>query len=104
VHPLYLDKTHSMRHDSFMHKRVNITLDQKIYNDLVRHAGPRRISEFIEGAIRPLVMDDQRQLEEGYKAMARDEEHERDAREWCEGLLVDGIDDEEENQPRDGKK
>ena len=87
-----------------MHKRVNITLDQKIYDDLVKHAGPRRISEFIEGAIRPLVMDDQRQLAEGYKAMARDEGHEREARDWCEGLLGDGLDDAAENQPKAGGK
>jgi len=33
------------------------------------------------------------ELESGYKAMAADEEYEREAMEWCNGL-VSGIDDE----------
>ena len=33
------------------------------------------------------------ELEAGYKAMAADEEYEREAMEWCNGLMS-GIDDE----------
>jgi hypothetical protein len=33
------------------------------------------------------------ELEDGYKAMAADEEYEREAMEWCNGLMS-GIDDE----------
>jgi len=35
----------------------------------------------------------QEELEAGYKAMANDEEYEREAMEWCNGLM-NGIDDE----------
>ena len=33
------------------------------------------------------------QMEDGYRAMASDEEYEREAAQWCNGLL-NGIDDE----------
>ena len=35
----------------------------------------------------------QTELENGYKAMAADVEYEREAMEWCKGL-INGIDDE----------
>ena len=35
----------------------------------------------------------QTELENGYKAMAADEEYEREAMEWCNGLMS-GLDDE----------
>lgn len=31
------------------------------------------------------------ELEEGYRQMAGDEEREREAMEWCEGLIGDGF-------------
>jgi hypothetical protein len=34
-------------------------------------------------------MESEKRLEEGYREMARDAEHERDAAEWCEALIGD---------------
>lgn len=34
-------------------------------------------------------MKSEKQLEEGYREMARDEQHERDAAEWCDALISD---------------
>ena len=74
-----------------MQKKLTITVDKEVYDGLHRVVGRRRISQFIEGLVRPHVVNSD--LEEGYRLMALDEEHEREAEEWIEGTLLD-IDDE----------
>lgn len=67
-----------------MHKRMTITLDEAVYDDLNRTIGKRRMSQFIEDLLRPHVMDTA--LDDGYQAMAADAAREDQAQEWCKAL------------------
>jgi hypothetical protein len=71
-----------------MHKRMTITLDETVYDGLVRVIGRRKISQFLEDLARPHVTGDD--LGAAYKAMAQDSEREREALEWCNALIGDG--------------
>jgi predicted CopG family antitoxin len=70
-----------------MHKRMTITLDEAVYEGLYRTVGKRRISQFIEDLVRPHVLGTS--LDDGYRAMAVDEEREMEAREWSNALVKD---------------
>ena len=70
-----------------MHKRMTITLDEAVYEGLYRTVGKRRISQFIEDLVRPHVLDTS--LDDGYRAMAADQEREAEAREWSNALVKD---------------
>lgn len=70
-----------------MHKRMTITLDDAVYEGLYRTIGRRRMSQFIEDLVRPYVLDTA--LDEGYRAMAADQEREIEAIEWCNALASD---------------
>ena len=67
-----------------MQKKLTITIDQDVYNGLYAVVGKRRISHFIEQLVRPYVLN--RDLEAGYRAMAQNEEREREALEWTESI------------------
>ena len=68
-----------------MQKRMTISIDEAVYEGLVRVVGRRKISRFIEDLARPHVVNDD--LADGYRAMAADAERERDALEWSEALV-----------------
>lgn len=51
-----------------MHKKMTITLDEAVYEGLLRAIGKRKMSQFIEDLLRPHVLG--HSLDEGYKAMA----------------------------------
>lgn len=70
-----------------MHKKMTITLDEAVYDGLWRTVGKRRMSQFIEDLVRPHVTTSA--LDDGYKAMAADQEREADAMEWCNALSKD---------------
>jgi len=72
---------------TIMHKRMTITLDEAVYEGLYRTVGKRRISQFIEDLVRPHVLGTS--LDDGYRAMAADEEREMEAREWSNALVKD---------------
>jgi hypothetical protein len=74
-----------------VHKRLTITVDEKVYDGLHRVVGRRHISRFLNDLARPHVVRDA--LEEGYRGMAADEEHEREARDWIEGVATDSADE-----------
>lgn len=74
----------------FMHKRMTITLDEEVYEGLYRRVGKRRMSQFIEDLLRPHVVDSS--LDEGYRAMAADQQRETEALEWCNALAGDMAD------------
>jgi hypothetical protein len=74
-----------------MLKKLTITVDEEVYKGLHRVIGRRRISRFLNDLARPHVLDEG--LEEGYRAMAADEAHEREALEWIEGVVGDVADD-----------
>ncbi|KXW57099.1 hypothetical protein FEMY_23780 [Ferrovum myxofaciens] len=70
-----------------MHKKMTISLDENVYDGLYRTVGRRHMSQFIENLLRPHVLDTV--LDDGYKAMAADQEREADAMEWCNAIGSD---------------
>ena len=70
-----------------MNKKMTITLDEAVYDGLWRTIGKRRMSQFIEDLLRPHVLSSA--LDDGYKAMAADQEREADAAAWCNALSKD---------------
>jgi predicted CopG family antitoxin len=71
-----------------MQRRMTISIDQAVYEGLVKVIGRRKISRFLENLARPHVVPDE--LESGYQAMAADTQREEEARIWCESLIQDG--------------
>lgn len=70
-----------------MHKKMTISLDEEVYDGLYKTVGKRKISQFIENLIRPLVLDTS--LDSGYAAMAADTEREAEALEWSNAIIGD---------------
>ena len=70
-----------------MQKRMTITMDETVYEGLIRVVGRRKISAFLENLARPHVVSDD--LEAGYRAMADDVVREQDALAWSEALIGD---------------
>ena len=83
-----------------MRRKLTITVDEEVYEGLHRVVGRRRISRFLTELARPHVVQDD--LEAGYRAMAADEEHEREAMEWIEGIVADIADEPGRAAPRSG--
>jgi hypothetical protein len=73
-----------------MQRKLTITIDEELYRGLHEQIGRGRISGFIEELVREHITT-QSDLEEGYRAMAADEEYEREAWEWAEGLIGDSV-------------
>ena len=69
-------------------KKMTITMDEAVYEGLVRIVGRRKISAFIEPLARRYVVGDD--LAAGYMAMAQDTQREQEALEWSEALIADG--------------
>jgi predicted CopG family antitoxin len=74
-----------------MSKKLTITVDDDVYDGLQSVVGRRRISRFLNDLARPHVIA--REVVESYRAMAADEEREREASEWVEGLTGDIADE-----------
>ena len=74
-----------------MQKKLTITVEESVYKGLHKVVGRGSISRFIEGLVRPHVIGVE--LEEGYRAMAADEEREAEALEWSESLISDVADE-----------
>jgi predicted CopG family antitoxin len=70
-----------------MRKKLTITVDEKVYRGLNKVIGPRRVSRFLEDLARPHVIREN--LDTEYRDMAADEEREKEALEWSEGLIED---------------
>jgi hypothetical protein len=68
-------------------KKLTITMDEAVYEGLYRTVGPRRISQFIEGLVRPHVVE--ADLMAAYAEMAADEARESEADDWSNALLPD---------------
>ena len=67
-----------------MQKRMTITMDEVVYEGLVRVVGRRKISAFLEKLARPHVLSDD--LSDGYRAMGQDAVREQEALAWSEAL------------------
>ncbi|MCY2993958.1 MAG: addiction module antitoxin [Planctomycetota bacterium] len=74
-----------------MQKKLTITLDEQVYRGLHTVVGRRRISQFIEGLVRPHVMS--KDLDLAYREMAREESREAEALEWSEATVGDVADE-----------
>jgi siroheme synthase (precorrin-2 oxidase/ferrochelatase) len=74
-----------------MHKKLTITLDERVYAGLHSVIGRRRISTFIESLVRPYVIG--KDLEIAYKQMAQDESRESEALQWAEATAGDVADE-----------
>jgi predicted CopG family antitoxin len=72
-------------------KKLTITVDDEVYQGLHNVIGRRRISRFLNDLARPHVLP--HDLAEGYRAMALDEQREREALEWAENLTGDIADE-----------
>jgi hypothetical protein len=70
-----------------MQKRMTITMDEVVYEGLVRVVGRRKISAFLENLARPHVVSDD--LSAGYRAMGHDTAREQEALAWSEALIGD---------------
>ncbi|MCI0736658.1 MAG: hypothetical protein L0Y50_10380 [Beijerinckiaceae bacterium] len=70
-----------------MTKKLTITVEDEVYQGLHSIVGRRQISRFLNDLARPHVT--RRDLAEGYRAMAADEDREREASEWLENLTGD---------------
>lgn len=68
-----------------MQKKLTITIEENIYNDLHLVVGKGKISKFIERIIKPYVTKDNLRL--AYQKMAKDKQREKEACEWEEGLI-----------------
>ncbi len=68
-----------------MQKKLTITIQENIYNDLHLIVGKGRISKFIENIIKPYITKDNLRL--AYQAMAKDKQREKEACEWEKGLI-----------------
>jgi predicted CopG family antitoxin len=74
-----------------MSKKLTITVEDEVYHGLHSVVGRRRISRFLNDLARPHVT--RRDLVEAYRAMAADEQREREATEWVDNLTGDIADD-----------
>jgi len=63
-----------------MKKHITISLDEEVYAGLHRVVGKRKIANFIESVVRPLVV--KVDLTAAYREMAADQGRESEARPW----------------------
>jgi predicted CopG family antitoxin len=82
-----------------MTKKLTITVSDEVYDGLRRKIGSRRISRFIDELARRHVVERPEafrgSLADAYRAIAADEEAEREAAEWTEGLIGETLPDED---------
>jgi len=69
---------------------MTISIDETVYEGLVRVIGRRKISQFLEDLARPHVVN--QDLLVGYQAMAADRQREEAAVEWSDALIGDATD------------
>jgi predicted CopG family antitoxin len=74
-----------------MHKKLTVTVEEDVYDGLHRVIGRQKISQFIEGLVRPHVVP--QDLANAYREMAADEAREGEAHEWAEATLGDVVDE-----------
>jgi predicted CopG family antitoxin len=70
-----------------MHKKLTISIDEKVYEGLYATIGEGKISQFIENLVKPHVLH--QDLTQAYQEMASDEGREHEATAWSEGVIGD---------------
>ncbi|SKA16404.1 hypothetical protein SAMN02745119_02925 [Trichlorobacter thiogenes] len=71
-----------------MQKKLTISLNELVYDELCRVVGRGNISKFIENLIKPQLKASY--LDAAYSEMAADSVREKDALEWSNALVGDG--------------
>ena len=74
-----------------MSKKLTISISDEVYEGLHLKIGRRRISQFLEKLARPHVLPED--METAYRDMVADEDREREALAWSEGLIGDAMDE-----------
>jgi predicted CopG family antitoxin len=74
-----------------MQRKLTITIADDVYRGLYRQIGRGEISRFIEGLVRPYVVE-MDELEAEYREAAKDEAAEREALEWIEARVDEALD------------
>ena len=72
-----------------MNRQITISVTDEVYQGLQTVAGDRTIGELIEELARPIITESC--LEASYREMILDEDREREADEWAEGLVRDSL-------------
>ena len=62
--------------------RLNITMDERLYRRLKAELPPKRISAFINDAVRARLFPDRRELDAAYRAARRERWRSRLAEDW----------------------
>jgi len=62
--------------------RLNITVDRQVYLRLKKALPPKRISAFINDAVRARLFPDHRTLDEAYRAARREQWRRRVGADW----------------------
>ena len=68
-------------------QKLTITVNDKLYKALYAEVGKGKISRFADDTMTKALKE--KQLEASYREMATDVEREKEAMEWCEGLIAD---------------
>lgn len=71
-----------------MQKKLTISLDELVYDELCRVVGRGNISKFIENLIKPQLKAND--LDAAYSEMAADRVREQEALEWSNAVVGDG--------------
>ena len=74
-----------------MQKKLTISLNEIVYDELCRVVGRGNISKFIERMITPHLKASD--LDDAYREMAADSVREREALEWANGVVGDVSDE-----------
>lgn len=70
-----------------MQKKLTISLNELVYDELCRVVGRGNISKFIENLIKPKLKANN--LDAAYSEMATDSVREQEALEWVNGVVGD---------------
>lgn len=73
-----------------MQKKLTISLNEGVYDELCRVVGRGNISKFIENLIKPQLKANE--FDAAYREMAADSVREAEALEWSNALVGDGAD------------
>jgi len=74
-----------------MQKKLTISLNELVYDELCRVVGRGNISKFIENLIKPQLKAND--LDAAYREMAADSVREKDALEWSNAVVGDVTDE-----------
>ncbi len=78
-------------YNTYMNKKLTISIDEKVYEGLHSVIGRGNISSFIERLARPYVI--KADLKKAYKRMADDRSREAEAEAWLEAFVEETLDE-----------